>query len=105
MNSTFGYRPENDRQTGILTIHPSDAAPRRIVTGDAVRIVNDRGRCILRASVEDTVAAGVVCATSVRWPKLAPDGNSVNMLTSQRLTDAGGGPTFYSCLVQLERLD
>ena len=37
-------------------------------------------------------------------PKLAPDGNSVNMLTSQRLTDKGGGPTFYSCLVQVEKI-
>ena len=27
-----------------------------------------------------------------------------NMLTSQRLTDKGGGPTFYSCLVQVEKI-
>jgi anaerobic selenocysteine-containing dehydrogenase len=104
MNSTFGNRPATDRQTAVLTIHPTDAAPRGIVTGDAVRLINDRGQCLLRASVGDTVAQGVVCAPSVRWPKLAPGGNSVNMLTSQRLTDAGGGPTFYSCLVQVEKI-
>ena len=51
-----------------------------------------------------SIAPGVVCAPSVRWPKLAADGNSVNMLTSQRLTDKGGGPTFYSCLVQVEKI-
>ena len=104
MNSTFGNRSELDRQTSVLTVHPADAAPRRIATGDAVRIFNDRGQCILRAEVSSTIAEGVVSAPSVRWPKLAPDGNSPNMLTSQRLTDQGGGPTFYSCLVQVEKI-
>ncbi|HTA41676.1 MAG TPA: molybdopterin-dependent oxidoreductase [Bryobacteraceae bacterium] len=104
MNSTFGYRAEQDKQTSTLTVHPADASTRAIVTGDAVRIFNDRGQCILRAEVSDTVARGVVSSPSVRWPKMSPDGNSVNMLTSQRLTDKGGGPTFYSCLVQLEKI-
>ncbi len=35
--------------------------------------------------------------------KLADDGNNINMLTPQRLTDKGGGPAFYSCLVQVEK--
>jgi anaerobic selenocysteine-containing dehydrogenase len=104
MNSTFGNRPEIDSQTAIVTIHPANAAPRKIVTGDAVRMFNDRGQCILRAEVSGTIAEGVVCAPAVRWPKLATDGNSPNMLTSQRLTDQGGGPTFYSCLVQVEKI-
>jgi anaerobic selenocysteine-containing dehydrogenase len=104
MNSTFGYRPEHDRQTALLKLHPEDAAPRHISEGDAVRVFNDRGQCMLRAEVSDTIASGVVAAPSVRWPKLAPDGNSANMLTSQRLTDQGGGATFYSCLVQVEKI-
>jgi anaerobic selenocysteine-containing dehydrogenase len=45
-----------------------------------------------------------VSAPSVRWGKRAPDKRNVNALTSERLTDAGGGPTFYSCLVQVERI-
>ncbi len=104
MNSTFGFRADTDLQTSTLTIHPADAAPRGIATGDAVRIFNFRGQCLLRAEVSESVARGVVVAPAVRWPKLAPDGNSVNMLTSQRLTDKGGGPTFYSCLVQVENI-
>ena len=104
MNSTFGYIPATDASTAILRMHPIDAAPRFIVSGDAVRVVNGRGQCILRAEVADTVARGVVCSPSVRWPKLSKDGNSVNMLTSQNLTDKGGGPAFYSCLVQVERI-
>jgi anaerobic selenocysteine-containing dehydrogenase len=34
---------------------------------------------------------------------MAADGHSVNALTSERLTDKGGGPTFFSCLVQVEK--
>jgi anaerobic selenocysteine-containing dehydrogenase len=104
MNSTFGLRPDTDCQTAALKLHPADAVPRQISTGDAVRVFNDRGQCILRAEVSSSIASGVVSAPSVRWPKLAPGGNSVNMLTSQRLTDKGGGPTFYSCLVDVEKI-
>src|SRR5580698_9617373 len=104
MNSTFGLRPDTDCQTSSLKLHPDDALPRTISTGDAVRVFNDRGQCILRAEVSPAIAAGVVSVPSVRSPKMAPDGNSVNMLTSQRLTDKGGGPTFYSCLVQVEKI-
>lgn len=103
MNSTFGYRPLVDEQTAVITIHPLDAEPRGISTGDSVRVFNNRGECHLQAEVDHSVAAGVVSSPSVRWPKLAADGNSVNMLTSQRLTDKGGGPAFYNCLVELEK--
>ena len=103
MNSTFGVRPTVDAQTAILTIHPLDAAFRGIETGDAVRVFNGRGQVLLKSDVAPTVARGVVSSPSVRWPKLARDGNNVNMLTSQRLTDKGGGPAFYSCLVQVEK--
>ena len=51
MNSTFGLRPDTDRQTATLKLHPADAAPRHVSTGDAVRVFNDRGQCILRAEV------------------------------------------------------
>ncbi len=104
MNSTFGNRDDVDNDTASALLHPSDAAARGIVTGDQIRIHNERGACVLRASVLDTVASGVVSAPSVRWARRAPDGRNINALTSQRLTDIGGGPTFYSCLVEVEKL-
>jgi anaerobic selenocysteine-containing dehydrogenase len=103
MNSTFGNREEQDRETAVATLHPEDAAARSIVTGDAVRIYNLRGSCILKVSVAAKVSPGVVSVPSVRWPRKAQDRQGVNALTSQRLTDMGGGPTFYSCLVQVEK--
>ncbi len=103
MNSTFGNRAANDEATGTLSIHPDDALARGIASGDAVAVRNDRGRIRLRALVSDTVGTGVVCCPAVRWARLAEDGNTINALTSQRLTDKGAAPTFYSCLVQVEK--
>ena len=45
----------------------------------------------------------MVCAPSTRWASKSPAFRNVNALTSERLTDQGGGPTFYSCLVQVEK--
>jgi anaerobic selenocysteine-containing dehydrogenase len=104
MNSTFGNRPAVDDQTSILQLNAADAAQRGIRKGNLVRVFNDRGSCVLTAGVdEESLRPGVARATAVRWNKSAPGGRNVNALTSDRLTDLGGGPTFYSCLVQVEK--
>ena len=104
MNSTFGHRDAVDRQTATLEMHPDDAAARAIQDSDTVRAFNDRGSCVLEARVNGSVRPGVVSAPSVRWAKRSAGNRNINALTSDRLTDAGGGPTFYSCLVQVERI-
>jgi anaerobic selenocysteine-containing dehydrogenase len=104
MNSTFGHRDEVDRQTATLHVHAEDAARLGIQENDQVRVFNGRGSCILSASIDGAVRPGVLCAPSVRWNRRAPGKRGLNVLTSERLTDAGGGPTFYSCLVQVEKI-
>ena len=103
MNSTFGNRGWVDVQTAVLALHQADADARGISSGDLVRVSNDRGSCELVAEVNGGVPPGVVRAASVRWNKHAPDRQNVNVLTSDRLTDIGGGPVFYSCLVEVEK--
>ena len=103
MNSTFGNQSWTQGQTSVLSMHRSDAEPRGISNGERVRVFNARGSCTLVAHVNGDVRSGVVWAPSVRWNKLAPDTRNVNVLTSDRLTDLGGGPTFYSCLVEVEK--
>jgi anaerobic selenocysteine-containing dehydrogenase len=103
MNSTFGNQTWTHRQTSVLLLNRADAEPRGIMSGDRVRMFNARGSCTLVAEVDGEVRSGVVCAPSVRWNKLSPDGLNANALTSDRLTDLGGGPTFYSCLVEVEK--
>jgi len=103
MNSTFGHRDAVDRQTATLRISAEDAAARGIRDGDSVQVYNTRGSAFLAAAIDGHVRPGVVCAPSVRWGKRAAGARNVNALTSPRLTDAGGGPTFYSCLVEVQR--
>jgi len=103
MNSTFGNQEWPQSQTSTLFLHSDDARARGITNGDRVRIFNQRGSCTLIAGVDGLVRQGVVLAPSVRWNKLSPDHSNVNVLTSDRLTDIGGGPIFYSCLVDVEK--
>jgi anaerobic selenocysteine-containing dehydrogenase len=103
MNSTFGNRDSVDQQTSVLHIATDDAERRGIRTGDLVRAFNDRGSLILTAEVDGVVGRGVVRAPAVRWAKRSQGGRSANALTSERLTDMGGGPAFYSCLVEVEK--
>ena len=107
MNSTFANIPVHQRMErrteGIVEMHAADARARGIAEGDAVEVLNDRGRITLRARVGDAVAEGVVAAR-LDWAKLSAGGANVNALTSERLTDLGGGATCYSTMVEVQRL-
>ncbi len=107
MNSTFanldGHRRMETRTAQKLEIHPVDAQARGIQDGESVRIFNDRGSLTLTAMVNGSVPAGVVFAR-LDWAKLHPERNNVNALTSERLTDLGGGATFYSTLVEVSKI-
>ena len=104
LNSSFANLPKQIRQEArpFVEIHPTDAATRRVQDGAAVRVFNERGACELTAVVTERARAGVVVSPSVWWSKLSPHGVNVNQLTSQGLTDLGGGATFYDALVQIE---
>jgi anaerobic selenocysteine-containing dehydrogenase len=106
MNSTFanlpGHQRMETRTAGILEMHATDALPRGITEGDDVVVFNDRGKITLRAHVNGYVGQGVVAAR-LDWNKLSHDRTNVNTLTSERLTDIGGGATFYSTLVEVRK--
>jgi anaerobic selenocysteine-containing dehydrogenase len=107
MNTTFANLPghqQMERKTaGVLEMHTTDATARGVATGDSVRVWNGRGRITLTARVGEIVSAGIVAAR-LDWQKLSQDGANVNALTSERLTDIGGGATFYSTLVEVEKV-
>ena len=106
MNSTFanlpGHRKMETRTNQRLEINPVDADSRGLADGDRVRVFNDRGAIELTAMLNASLPAGVVAAR-LDWAKLHPDGANVNALTSERLTDIGGGATFYSTLVEVAK--
>ena len=86
----------------LLEMHTDDASARGLVSGQMVRVFNDRGSYRCRLDVSKRARPGVVNGLGIWWRKLGPDGTNVNEVTSQRLTDLGRGPTFYDCLVQVE---
>jgi molybdopterin guanine dinucleotide-containing S/N-oxide reductase-like protein len=88
---------------GLLEIHPEDAEARGIIEGQTVRVYNDRGSIPLTAHITNAIQSKVVAAR-LDWAKLSEQGVNINVLTSDRLTDMGESATFYSALVEVERV-
>ena len=104
LNSTFSNLPsvQQMEEPGLLEMHLDDAQARGIANGDKVRVFNHRGEILLQARVDGAVQPGVVSAR-LNWAKLTPGFQSINALTSEKLTDMGNSATFYSVLVEVER--
>jgi anaerobic selenocysteine-containing dehydrogenase len=103
LNSTFSNVPSVRRleEPGLLEMHRADAKARGINDGDKVRVFNQRGEIMLKARVDGAVQPGVVSAR-LNWAKLTSGFQSINTLTSEKLTDMGNSATFYSVLVEVE---
>ena len=86
----------------LLEMHADDASARGLVSGQMVRVFNQRGSHRCKVEVSKRARPGVVNGLGIWWRKLGADGTNGNEVTSQRLTDLGRGPTFYDCLVDVE---
>jgi anaerobic selenocysteine-containing dehydrogenase len=106
LNSTYANLPRHLAAEGepMLELHPDDAAPRGIADGDLVRVSNARGEVIARARLGDVVGPGVVALPSGWWASRSPGGKMANALTTEELTDRGGGGAFHSARVEVERV-
>jgi len=105
LNTTFTNQPglQQMEDRHLLEMTATDAESRGICDGDRVRVFNGRGEIELTARVNGAVPPGVVAAR-LDWAKLSPQGRNINVLTSDRLTDLGAGATFYSTMVEVERV-
>ena len=103
MNSTFGNIEELARPHGAPTVqlNPADAAARQVVEGQTVRVFNRRGVMKLAATVTDDTRPGVATILWGQWRNHPGAEGFVNDLTSQALSDIGGGATFYDCRVEV----
>ena len=103
LNSSFRER-EDLRKTEkamFLQMNPADAEIKGIKEGDSVIAFNQLGEVSFILRVTPKVPSGVVVAEGIWWLEHCPGLRSVNALTSQRLTDQGGGSTFYDNTVDV----
>jgi len=105
LNSSFSQSEllRRRQKTPMVLIAAEDAAARGIGDGDDVRVFNARGSARFTARVTDATRPGVVVIEGIWWHRFHPGGRGVNVLTSDRVTDLGGGPAFHSNLVQIQR--
>ncbi len=107
LNSTF-VEVDSLRRSAVepqLEISVADAVARGIQDGNSVKVFNGRGSFLAKAVVGDSVRAGVVLSPSIWWNKHSPGGRNSNSTTPTRLTDLGGGATFFDNLVEVDRVD
>ncbi|RLQ96135.1 molybdopterin oxidoreductase family protein [Falsibacillus albus] len=106
LNSTFS---NNDKHVELEKKHPKlhmnqkDAMNAGIEDGEMVRIWNERGECVLKANIGENVLQGVVVSQGL-WADAPGTKQLVNALTPDRIADMGGGATFFSGRVNVEKL-
>jgi len=107
LNSNFAniLNLRSEEETPTLELNSLDAERRGVKTGDKVRVFNERGECTLWASVGDGLRAGVAINKGIWWNSLSPGGCNSNQTTPDRLADMGGGSTYNTNLVQIERVN
>jgi anaerobic selenocysteine-containing dehydrogenase len=105
IGASFQYVPRLQEMTARPTfeVSPQDAQARGIADGDLCRLFNDRGEVFGHALIVQGLLAGVVGAQKQLQGSKLRGGVNVNALVSQRESDMGHGPVFYSTLAQLEK--
>lgn len=103
LNSTFRERPDllKKERAMFLQMNPADAESKGLKEGQRVTAFNQLGEVSFVLRITPNVPSGVVVAEGVWWLKHCPGKRSVNALTSQKLTDQGGGSTFYDNTVDV----
>ncbi|PWU10090.1 MAG: molybdopterin oxidoreductase [Terriglobia bacterium] len=104
LNSMFANVPSQLRRSGPprVLLHPQDAAPRSIASGDRVRIFNDRGSFFAIAEISDCVRPGVAASPKGHWPGKSDGDTTVNATVDDRESDMGNGAVYHDNRVQIE---
>jgi biotin/methionine sulfoxide reductase len=93
-------------------LHPADAAARKLIDGDLVRVFNDRGALLAGVRVSDDIRPGVIQLATGAWydpenpatPGSLDKHGNPNVLTIDRGTSQlGQGPIAHTALVEIEK--
>lgn len=105
LNSTFAHIKLLKNRAGVpaIKIHTNDATRLKINENDEVEVFNEQGSVVLKAQICEDVKEGVLVSRGLFWAddyKTAP----INTLTSDKLSDIGGGAVFFSTGVNIRKL-
>lgn len=105
LNSIFLERKElvNHRGPMALAMHPKDAHERGIKDGDPIDAFNELGEVAFTAVITPLVARKTVAATGVFDSRSSANGNLVNTLHHERLSDIGEATTLNDNTVDVRK--
>ena len=103
----FANKPDLQARAGgpRIEIHPDDAEPRGLVTGDRARVENARGSFEADVEVSDRVRPGVIASTKGHWLKHVRGRANPNATVDERDSDMGGGAVFHDNRVEVVAID
>jgi len=101
LNSGYSHLPKHGPAEGgpFVELDPSDATRLGLAAGDRALVENARGRLELDVVVSDRLRPGVVAVPFGWWRQDHADGGIANSLTSDALTDWGGGVAYSDTVV------
>jgi anaerobic selenocysteine-containing dehydrogenase len=104
LNSTFRERKDllKKEKAMFLQMNSADAEAKGLKEGQRVTAFNQLGEVSFVLRIQPGVPQGVVVAEGIWWLEHCPGARSLNALTSQKLTDQGGGSTFYDNTVDVK---
>jgi len=88
----------------VVDVHPEDAEPRSIASGDSVRVFNSQGAVECAASVTDRVRPGVVSMPKGAWQRSSLNGATSVALCPDHVNVVGGAACFNDARVDIERI-
>jgi nitrate reductase NapA len=87
--------------SAYVEIHPKDAAPKGIKTGDRVRVISRRGALELRAEVDYNGRA--LSQPGLVFVPFFDEGKLINLLTLDALCPISKEPDYKKCAVKIEK--
>lgn len=103
LNSSYSSHHGPLERGPHLELDPADAAERGLGDGDPARVWNRRGELVLPVVLSDRLRPGVAAVPFGWWGEHHGGGATANALTSDVLTDHGGGVAYGDTRVQVER--
>ena len=106
LNSSYPHLPKHGPAEGgpFVELDPHDADARGLADGDCAQVWNDRATMELPVRISARLRPGVAAIPFGWWREHHPDGRVANSLTSDTLTEWGGGVAYSDTLVQVQRV-